>query len=275
MSKKLHLAQLSRFSAATVVASAVAILAGCASQPSLHEKTASWSPNKIYSQARGDMEGGSYDAAIPMYTVLEGRAAGTPLAQQAQLEKAYAYYLNEDLPQARDTLDRFIRLHPSSAGIDYALYLRGLVNFGTQGGWLSFLTKQELAERDMAAAKESFRSFKELVTRFPDSKYTPDARKRMVYVLNSLSASEVAIADYYFRRGAYVAAINRAQTAIRDYDSTPALEPALAIIVASYDKLGLAQPRDDAQRVLTQNYPQSQYVNKQYAGKDKSFWQLW
>ncbi len=275
MHMPLHTGSLSRFYGHALLAGVAVLMAGCVSTPTIQEKTAGWTPNKIYSEARSESSSGSYENAIPLYDVLEGRAAGTTLAQQAQLEKAYAQYQNGDIPQATATLERFISLNPSSPGIDYALYLKGIVNFGTQDSWMSFLTRQELAERDMQAAKDSFQSFKELVTRFPDSRYTPDAKQRMTYVINALAQSEVAIASYYYRRGAYVAAINRAQTSIRSYEGTPSQEEALAIMMNAYDKLGMEQPRDDTRRVLQQNYPQSTYLATEYTGKGKSFWQLW
>lgn len=155
------------------------LLAACKTPPTVQEKTADWSPNRIYSEAREERLSGGYDQAIPLYNVLEARAQGTPLAQQAQLEKAYAQYQNEDYVDANFTLDRFIQMNPTSPALDYAYYLKGLVNFNEQSGWLDFLNANDLSERDMAAARESFAAFKELVTRFPNSRYTPDARARM------------------------------------------------------------------------------------------------
>jgi outer membrane protein assembly factor BamD len=142
-------------------------------------------------------------------------------------------------------------------------------------GFLSFLSHQDLSERDQRAAKEAFESFKELVTRFPDSRYAPDARLRMRYTINSLAAYDVHVAYYYYQRGAYVAAINRAQQAITDYRDAPALEEALYILVLSYDKLGMTGPRDDAKRVLVQNYPHSAYLTHGFANPDKHWWQWW
>src|SRR6266568_4558356 len=225
---------------------AAALLAACSSTS--EDKTASWSPNKIYAEAKDELSSGAYDKAIPLFEKLEGRAAGTPLAQQAQLEKAYAQYKGGDQAQALSTLDRFIKLHPSSPAIDYALYLKGIVNFNDNLGAFAFLSRQDLSERDQKAAKESFESFKELVTRFPDSRYTPDARARMTYIVNSLAGYEVHVARYYFQRGAYVAAINRAQNALTDYQEVPSGEEALFILVRSYDALGMTQLRDDTRR---------------------------
>jgi outer membrane protein assembly factor BamD len=153
-----------------------------------------------------------------------------------------------------------MKLHPASPAMDYALYLKGVINFNDDLGMFAFLTRQDLSERDQKAAKESFESFKDLVTRFPDSRYAPDARQRMNYIVNSLAQYEVHVARYYYSRGAYLAAINRAQIALADYREVPALEEALYIMVKSYDALGMKDLRDDAQRVLTTNYPKSTYL---------------
>jgi outer membrane protein assembly factor BamD len=253
---------------------AASVLAGCSSLKE-DDKTATWSPNRIYAEARDEMSSGGYDKAIPLFEKLEGRAAGTPLAQQAQLERAYAYYKQGDQPQALATLDRFIKLHPSSPALDYALYLKGIVNFNDNQGVFSFISRQDLSERDQKAAKESFESFKDLVTRFPDSRYTPDARARMTYIVNSLAKYEVHVARYYYGRGAYVAAINRAQSALAEYRDVPALEEALFILVRSYDALGMPQLRDDTRRVLEKNYPQSEYLTGRRKAADQPWWQFW
>lgn len=250
-----------------------ALLVGCSSTK--EDKTANWSPNKIYSEAKDEADSGAYDKAVPLYEKLEGRAAGTPLAQQAQVDKAYAQFKAGEKPAAIATLDRFMKLHPASPAIDYALYLKGVINFNDDLGMFASMTRQDLSERDQKAAKESFQAFKELVTRFPASRYTPDARQRMNYIVNSLAQYEVHVARYYYQRGAYLAAINRAQLALADYREVPALEEALYIMVKSYDALGMTQLRDDAQRVLTSNYPQTEFLTKGFRTKDTPWWQVW
>ena len=248
-------------------------LTACSTAPV--DPTGNWSPNKLYAEAKEEASSGSYDKAIPLFEKLEGRAAGTPLAQQAQLEKAYAQFKGGEQLQAVATLDRFIRLHPASPALDYAMYLKGVVNFNDNLGLFGSMTRQDLSERDQKAAKESFESFKELATRFPDSRYTPDARLRMSYTVNSLAQSEVHVARYYFSRGAYVAAINRAQTAIAEYRNVPALEEAAYIIYKSYDALGIVQLRDDAKRVLETTYPKSEFLSKGFRSVDSPWWKLW
>ncbi|MFN5350321.1 MAG: outer membrane protein assembly factor BamD [Polaromonas sp.] len=249
------------------------VLAGCSSKPI--DPTSSWSPNKLYAEAKDEARSGAYDKAIPMFEKLEGRAAGTPLAQQAQLEKAYAQYKGGEQAQAIATLDRFIKLHPASPALDYALYLKGLVNFNENMGLFGSIARQDLSERDQKVAKESFESFKELANRFPESRYTPDAKARMGYTVNSLAQSEVHVARYYYSRGAYVAAINRAQTAIADYRDVPALEEAAFIVYKSYDALGMTQLRDDTRRIIEKTYPQSEFLTKGFRATNNPWYKFW
>ncbi len=255
----------------TIGLTCVIFLFGCASN---NDQTASWTVQKLYQEAKDEMSAGAYDKAIGYYEKLEGRAAGTPLAQQAQLDKAWAQFKTNEPVQAIATLDRFIKLHPASPALDYALYLKGLVNFNDTLGLFSNFAKQDLAERDPKQSKESFEAFRELVTRFPESKYAPDAKLRMAYIRNSLARSELYVARFYFNKGAYVAAINRAQAAIEEYREVPAVEEALFILYQSYERLGLDQLRDDTRRILEKNYPNSALLYPQNATK-KSWWKLW
>lgn len=248
-------------------------LVACTSVP--EDKSANWSPNKIYSEAKSEANDGAYEKAIPLYEKLEGRAAGTPLAQQAQLDKAYAQFKNGDQAQAIATIDRFLKLHPASPALDYALYLKGTVNFSDNLGFFGSYTKQDLSERDQKAAKESFDSYKELVAKFPESKYSSDAKQRMTYIINSLALYEVHVAKYYFSRGAYVAAINRAQLAITDYRDVPALEEAMYIIYKSYEALDIVQLRDDAKRILETSFPKSEFLLSGNKSVARSWWKLW
>lgn len=248
-------------------------LAGCSNTPV--DKTAAMSPNAIYAEAKDELGAGAVDKAITLLEKLEGRAAGTPLAQQAQLDKAYAHYKNGEAAQAIATLERFMKLHPASPALDYALYLKGIVNFNDDLGLFSSITRQDLSERDQKAAKESFESFRELVNRFPDSRYAADGRLRMSYIVNSLAQYEVHVARYYYSRGAYLAAINRAQLALEQYREVPALEEALFVIVQSYDALGMPDLRDDARRVLVKNFPQSEYLSRGFKSKESKWWQFW
>ncbi len=243
---------------ALVLPLAAALMVGCSTVPV--DKTAAMTPSELYAEAKDDMTNFQWDKAIPLLEKLESRAAGTPLAQQAQLEKAYAQTKSGEPISAVATLDRFMRLHPASPAYDYALYLKGMANFNEDLGILGSYTGQDLTERDQKASKEAFEAFRELSVRFPDSRYTPDALLRMTYIVQSLAKYEVHVAKYYYKRGAYVAAINRAQTAVTDYRNVPAVEEALFVIYKSYEALGMASLRDDAKRVLEATYPNSKYL---------------
>ena len=236
------------------------LLAGvvaCGSTPK--DETAGWNLEKLYSEAKQEADNGAYDRAAKLFERLEGRAAGTILAQQAQLERAYVLHKGGEKAQALAILERFLKLHPTSPALDYALYLQGVVNFNDNLGIFGNLSQQKLSERDQQASRDSYQAFRQLVEQFPQSNYAPDAQARMTFIVNSLAEYEVHVARYYYRRGAYVAAANRAQQAIRDFQTSPAVEEALGILVQSYGRLGLTQLRDDAERVLRKNYPDSTF----------------
>ena len=243
---------------ALVLPLAAALMVGCSNVPL--DKTAAMTPAELYASAKDEVGNSQWEKAIPLFEKLESRAAGTPLAQQAQLDKAYAQTKAGEPILAIATLDRFMRLHPASPAYDYALYLKGMANFNENLGILGSYTGQDLAERDQKASKESFEAFRELSVRFPDSRYTPDALLRMGYIVQSLAKYEVHVAKYYFKRGAYVAAINRAQTAVTDYRNVPAVEEALFVIYKSYEAMGMSGLRDDAKRVLEATYPNSKFL---------------
>jgi outer membrane protein assembly factor BamD len=250
------------------------LLVACGSTPK--NETSGWNADKLYAEAKDEAAAGGYDRAAKLYERLEGRASGTLLAQQAQVERAYVLYKSGEKAQALSVLERFIKLHPTSPAIDYALYLQGLVNFNDNMGILGNLSRQELSERDQQASRDAFQSFKQLVEQFPQSRYAEDAQVRMNYITNSLAAYEVHVARYYYRRGAYVAAANRAQQTVQEFQQSPSTEEALFILARSYDKLGLDRLRDDAQRVLRQNYPQSAYLSAtNLPDKKRPWWILW
>ena len=252
---------------------ALALAAGCATDPV--DETAGMSNEKLYAEARDELAAGATDRATKLFEKLEARAAGTPLAEQAQLELAYAYYKAEERAQALATVERFLKRHPTSPGADYAMYLQGLINFNGELGLFGGLLGQDLAERDQQAARDAHQAFKQLVETYPQSKYAADARARMDYIVNSLASYEVHVARYYFRRGAYLAAANRAQQAVQEFAGAPAIEEALYLMSVSYDKLGLTQLRDDALRVLTLNFPDSEFPKRGVAVTERPWWKLW
>ena len=253
--------------------SAALFLSAC---DTTRDETAKWTPEKIYAEAKEEAASGNYEKAAKLYERLEGRGAGTMLAQQAQIERAYLLWKSGEKAQALSTLERFIKLHPTSPAFDYALYLRGLINFNDDLGFLGGLSGQDLAERDQQAARDAYQSFKQLTEQFPQSAYADDARMRMNYIVNSLAAYEVHVARYYFRRGAYIAAVNRAKQTVQDFQQSPSTEEALYIMAQSYDRLGLGALRDDAERVLKQNYPNTRLdLASLGANKKSRWWQLW
>jgi outer membrane protein assembly factor BamD len=222
-----------------------------------HDPTAGYSAEKLYREAKEALDGGQYDLAIKRYETLESRFPYGRYSQQGQLEIAYAYYKQSEQASAVAATERFMKLHPNHPNVDYAYYLKGLVYFNEDLGLLGKVSRQDRTERDPKAARESFDAFKELVQRFPESKYTPDALARMKYLVNALASHEVHVARYYMKRGAYVAASNRAQYALRNYPQAPAQEEALLIMIQVYDVLGMAELRNDAERVLRKNFPDS------------------
>jgi outer membrane protein assembly factor BamD len=230
-------------------------------------------PNRLYSEAKEELSSGAYDRAIKAFEKVDALASGTLLGQQALLEMAYAQWKSGERVSALATIDRFMRMHPSSPALDYALYLRGLINFNDDLGLFGKLAGQRLAERDQRASREAHQSFNQLVEQFPDSKYSADARVRMDYIVNTLAHHEVLVAQYYYRRGAYLAAANRAKQAVAEYPQVPSISDALVLMVLSYDKLGLTELRDNAQRVLKLNFPQREVALE--ATDRKPWWRLW
>jgi outer membrane protein assembly factor BamD len=263
-----------KFSACLTLCFAALVLgvAGCGSSPTINDKD---SPEKLYADARDEMSSGNYDKAIKILERVEGRAAGTILAQQAQIDQAYAQWKSGERATALATLDRFIKVHPSSPALDYAMYLKGIINFNDNLGILSSFSRQDISERDQQASRDAYQAFKQLVDQFPDSKYSADARVRMDYIVNALAQYELHVARYYYRRGAFLAAANRAQITVRDFQQTPSVEEALYILAQSYDRLGLDDLRDDADRVLKANYPDSKFLHEGMSRPDNPWWKFW
>jgi outer membrane protein assembly factor BamD len=246
-------------------------LAGCSWLPEVKEETANWSAEKLYDEAHGALVTGNYSRAVKLFDTLEGRFPYGRYAQQAILEGAYANYRQGETASAIAACDRFIRTYPNNINVDYAYYLKGLVNFREDQGLFGYVVEQDLSERDPKMTKESFGAFKELVSRFPDSRYAADSIDRMRYLTNALATYEVHVGRYYYNRGAYVAAVNRAVANLTNYPQTPANEDALILMIRSYNKLGMPQLRDDAQRVLKQSFPKSPYLTGEY----RPWWKFW
>lgn len=252
----------------------LAPLAGCSSL-AVEDETAGWSAQRLYGEAKDAMADKNWEKAIKYFEKLEARYPYGRFAQQAELEIAYAYWKSDERASAIAAADRFIKLYPNHENVAYAWYLKGLINFNELSGLLTWLTTPDMSDRDPQASREAFAAFREVVTRFPDSRYAPDAAARMRYLVNALASSEVHVARYYMKRGAYVAAANRAQYAVQHYPQAPAVEEAMAIMVKAYDALGMPQLRDDAARVLGKNFPESDYLKAGGHQKDIPWWRIW
>jgi len=226
------------------------------------DATADWTAEQLYRDAREEVGAGNWSQARTRLEALESRYPFGNYAQQALIDLAYVNWRDSEPEQALATIDRFQQQYPDHPGTDYMLFLKGIITFTPPSAVLSRWTNQDPSERDPKGLRESFAAFNELVMRYPDSRYTADARKRMTWLVNALAENEVHTASYYYRRGAYVAAINRAQTALTDFDGVPIAEKALAIMVLSYEKLNLPDLASDAKRVLDQNFPNSVYLSQ-------------
>jgi outer membrane protein assembly factor BamD len=227
-----------------------------------------WTVEKFYEAAREEMDAGNYGSAVKLYEQLEAKFPFGRYAQQAQIEVAYAHYKEGDVAQAQSAVDRFVKLHPNHPNMDYVLYLKALSNFRVDLGPFSFLARQDLAERDQKAARESFDTFKELVQRFPESRYAEDSRLRMTYLVDALGRNETKIADYYFRRGAYVAALNRAQQSITRFPNASSRLEALEIMRDSYKALKMDDLANDTQAVISKNYKAGETAKPKW-------WKIW
>lgn len=238
----------------------VSFLAGCGTFGNQKDKNefAGWAVDRLYTEARDNLNNKDYTRAAEILEATTTQYPFSPQAVQAQLELPYAYWKDEEKVKAIAAADRFIALNSSHPRVDYVYYIKGLINYNQNVSYLATLTGEGLNDRDPKAATESFNTFKILVEKFPDSRYTPDARKRMVSLVNNMAVLEAGVAQYYYERGAYLAAINRSQDLLKNYDGTPSTEDALIIMAASYDKLGLDEQRNDTLAVLKKNYPDSQ-----------------
>lgn len=249
-------------------------LSACAT-PDTYDETRGWTVEKLYSEARSELDSSNYTRAEKLYETLEARFPYGRYAQQAQMDMAYTYYKDHEPELSIAAADRFIKLHPSHPNLDYIFYLKGLVYLNTDSSLLAKWGGQDMSERDPKASNDAFLAFREVVSRFPNSKYAPDALAKMNMLVDALGGHEMHVARYYMKRGAYVAAVNRAQSVISNYGNTRYVEEALAVMVSGYDHLGMTQLRDDSRRVLALNYPNSQYLTKPWQAVDMPWWKFW
>jgi outer membrane protein assembly factor BamD len=249
------------------------IVGGCASIKA-DDETIGWSAQKLYGEAKDAISNKDYAKAIKYLEKLEARYPYGRYAQQAQLEIAFANWKDGERASAIAAADRFIKLYPNHPNVDYAWYLKGLINFYDAQAFLAWFTTPDMSDRDPKGAREAFAALKELLTRFPQSKYAEDAAARMRYLVNSLAGYEIHVARYYMKRGAYIAAANRAQFAIQTYPQAPAIEEAVLILAKAYDALDMSELRDGADRVMRTNFPNSRYL-KDGKVKGAPWWRIW
>lgn len=235
------------------------LLSACSSTGERQDFT---SEADLYNRAIEQLERSRWDAAIGSLQLIEEHFPFGKYAEQAQLELIYAYYKSGDPDAAIAAADRFIRLHPQHRNVDYAYYMKGLSTYSKDENFLAKVIPIDQTRRDPGAARESLAHFTQLLTRFPDSPYAQDAKKRMIYLRNRLARYEIHVANYYFKRGAYLAAINRGQYVLENYQETPAVPDALAVIVQGYHLLGMDELSDRTLAVLRLNYPDHPAFNK-------------
>lgn len=241
----------------------------------IREETKNWSVQKLYAQASTSLAKKSYTRAIKLYQMLESTYPYGVYAQQGLLDLAYAYYENDQPELALPTIDQFISTYPTNENMDYALYLRGFINYSNDNGLLSKFTGQDLSERDPKGVQEAYKAFSELVATYPNSRFAPDARDKINRLVNAMSRGEIYRARYYMSINAYLAAIGRAQLVISNYPNTMFVEEALAIQVSAYEKLGQPGLGQSVQKVLAINFPKSQYLSHEWKNTDIAWFAFW
>jgi len=231
-------------------------LTACSSQPKLNadDEAKLASADEMYGDAKKALNDKNYQSAIKQFESLQSRYPYGRYAQQGQLEIAYAYYKQSEPESAIAAANRFIKQYPNNPNVDYAYYLKGLADFHSESGL--FGLQGDPTERDPKAAQNSFAAFKDLVARFPESKYASDARFRMQYLINALAKYEIHVASYYQRRGAYIATVNRAKEVLTLYPNSTSTRDALQLLVKSYAAMGMDEMSNDTQRILKMNFPE-------------------
>jgi outer membrane protein assembly factor BamD len=245
-----------------IIPLAVVFLAGCSLLPEKIDETKGWPVQRLYSEARESMNEGNYQTAVEYLDKIQARYPFGRYAQQAQIDTIYCQYKDGEPDAAIAAADRFIKANPRHPYVDYAYYMKGLVNFQRSNTLFDRLAPVDRAKTDTNTARQSYNDFSELVRKFPNSQYAEDSRQRILFLHNNLAAYEVHVADYYLRRGAYVAAVNRAKYVLETYARTPVTENALSIMTQAYVRMDMPQLAADSLRVLERNYPQSPELPK-------------
>ena len=210
---------------------------------------------ELYDQAQSRLKNGSFSTAILSLEALESRFPFGRYAEQAQAELIYAYYMNSQFEASQSAAERFINLHPRHSHTGYAFYMKGLASFTDDSGLFSRYFQSDLAKREVVMAQTSFGELSEFISRYPESKYVPHAKQRMIYLRNLLAEHEIYVADFYMKRGAYLAAIGRAKYVIENLPNTPQTPFALSILVEAYEILEYEELRKTSLEILNANYP--------------------
>jgi outer membrane protein assembly factor BamD len=237
-------------------------LFGCSSNEELPDIGADAGEQQIYDEAENYLRGDNYDLAVKSLELLESRYPFGKYAEQAQLELIYAHYKAYEHEAAVEAADRFIRLHPQHPNVDYAYYMKGLAAYTGNEDIFNRFLPTDPTRRDTTQAHEAFAQFSQLLSRFPDSPYAADAKARMVYLRNLLARHEIDIANYYLRRGAYLAAVNRGRFVVENFERTPAVADGLAIMAQGYIFLGMNELAQESIEVLALNYPDYPALDK-------------
>lgn len=245
------------------------------SEDPIRAETKGWSVEKIYNEANSSLQKSSYSRAEKLYLVLEYTYPYGAYAQQGLLDLAYTYYQDDKPELALPTLDQFISTYPTNINMDYALYLKGYINYKNDNGLLSRFSGQDLSERDPKGVMEAYKAFTQLVTKFPNSRFAPDARDKINRLVNALARGEIYRASYYMSVQAYLAAISRSQMVITNYPNTGYVEEALAIEVVAYKKIGEDKLSVETQKILALNFPQSEYLKHTWIHHDIPWYAFW
>lgn len=263
------------FTRAFILITALA-LSACAifGNPNPPDETKGWAEQRLYAAGQEKMVDKNYDKAIDYFQKLEARYPHGVYATQSQLEVAYAYFKKSEPVLCLSAVDRFIKLHPNHPNLDYAYYLKGLATFNERG-IIEKYTKQEINDRDPKTLRVSFNAFKELVERFPNSRYAKDATQRMIYLVNTLAMHEMHVARYYMQRKAYVAALNRTRYVLETYPNSSSVEDALVTMVSAYDAMDLTDLKNDTLRILKTNYPENPMISGKINEDEKIWWKFW
>jgi outer membrane protein assembly factor BamD len=246
---------------------AVILITGCVKSGQEYDPTANWNAERLFQDGKEEMNAANWKLAKERFLAVETRFPLGVYAQQAMINLAYSQWKDKEPEIALATLARFQQLHPNHPATDYVLYLKGTINFTPPSAVFASITRQNPGERDPKALRQSYIAYTELIDRFPESRYTVDARRRVAWLVNTMAENEKFVARYYYDRYAYVAAINRAQVVITDFQGVPASEEALYIMMMSYEKLGMTDMRNDTERVLLANFPKTTLITDGFPDK--------